>query len=75
GENGLYSAVVLGHNAYFGTITSPGIVVRLDLTTFRRLDNVTLNAGEDYLYSAVISGDYAYFGTNTAPGKVIKIRM
>jgi len=48
--------------APYRTITSPGIVVRLDLTTFRRLDNVTLNAGEDYLYSAVISGDYAYFG-------------
>jgi len=48
--------------AIYRTDTSPGIVVKVDLTTFTRVGAVTLNTGESRLYSAVVSGNYAYFG-------------
>jgi hypothetical protein len=75
----LYSAVIdpTGQFAYFGTYTSPGQVVKFDLTTFRRVGAITLEAGEDWLFSAVIdpAGQYAYFGTATSPGRVVKIDL
>jgi len=46
----------------YRTFTSPGIAVKVDLTTFTRVGAVTLNTGEDGLISAVVSGNYAYFG-------------
>jgi len=43
--------------------TATPIVVKVDLTTFTRVGNLTLSAtGETYLSSAVVSGNYAYFG-------------
>jgi len=48
--------------AIYRTYTSPGIVVKVDLTTFTRVGAVTLNTGEENLASAVVSGNYAYFG-------------
>jgi len=79
GENYLASAVIDTNNgyAYFGTNTSPGKVIKVDLSNFIRVGSVTLNAGEDYLVSAVIdtNNGYAYFGTNTAPGQIIKIDL
>jgi len=48
--------------AIYRTGSSPGIVVKVDLTTFTRVGAVTLNAGAARLYSAVVSGNYAYFG-------------
>jgi len=41
---------------------SPGIVVKVDLTTFTRVGALTLNPGEERLASAVAIGNYAYFG-------------
>jgi len=49
--------------AIYRTFTFPGIVVKVDLTTFTRVGNLTLSAtGETYLSSAMVSGNYAYFG-------------
>jgi len=48
--------------AIYRTDTFPGIVVKVDLTTFTRVGAVTLNTGETYFPSAVVSGNYAYFG-------------
>ena len=46
----------------YRTNTNPGIVVKMDLTTFTRVGAVRLSPGEDQLLSAVASGNYAYFG-------------
>src|SRR3989449_11640570 len=66
GETSLHSAVVDTANgfAYFGTSTSPGIVVKIRLSDFTRVGALTLNTGEDYLLSAVIdtASGFAYFG-------------
>src|SRR2546428_7771099 len=63
--------------AYFGTETSPGIVVKVRLADFTRVGALTLNPGEDLLSSAVIdsTGGYAYFGTDTFPGIIVKVRL
>src|SRR2546423_21915 len=80
GENILYSAVISpsGDYAYFGTLTFPGIIVKVALGNFTRVGILPLNSGEDSLYSAVISpsGDYAYFGTLTFPaGRIVKVAL
>jgi len=79
GEGDLTSAVIdpSGEFAYFGTFTSPGRVVKVDLATFEVVDVLTLASGENELRSAVIdpSGEFAYFGTLTSPGRVVKIDL
>ncbi|MGB2909298.1 MAG: hypothetical protein WBB55_01830 [Anaerolineales bacterium] len=78
-EYDLLSAVIdpAGGYAYFGTGTSPGVVVKVRLSDFTRVGALTLNSGENDLYSAVIDpvGGYAYFGTYTSPGVVVKVRL
>ena len=75
GENFLRSAVTDGTHAYFGTNSSPGRVVKVNLATMTRVSAVTLNAGEDNLRSAVTDGTHAYFGTHTSPGRVVRIDL
>ncbi|MFG3701916.1 S8 family serine peptidase [Micromonospora sp. NPDC047620] len=79
GENVLFSGLVdpAGRYAYFGTQTSPGRVVKVDLSTFQRVGAITLAEGENNLNSAVIdpAGRYAYLGTGTAPGRIVKIDL
>jgi len=79
GEDRLRSAVVdpSGQYAYFGTYTSPGKVVKINLSDFTRVSAITLDSGENILHSAVIDpiGQYAYFGTWTWPGIIVKIRL
>lgn len=44
-----------------------GIVVKINLTDFTRVGNLTLESDESYLVTAVLNGDYAYFGYRNAP--------
>jgi hypothetical protein len=78
-ERSAMSAVIdTAHGyAYFGTMTSPGIVVKVRLSDFKRVGALVLRDGEDELRSAVIDtvNGFAYFGTLTNPGKVVKIRL
>jgi len=83
GENQFTSAVIDTANgyAYFGTRTSPGIVVKVALgsgaSAPTRIGAVTLNSGENTLLSAAIdtTNGYAYFGTDTSPGIVVKVAL
>ncbi len=77
GEGPLGCAVIdpAGGYAYFGTNSSPGYVIKIQLSDFTRLGSLTLP--EEYLASAVIdpTAGYAYFGTGTSTGKVTKIAL
>jgi hypothetical protein len=79
GDGYLHSAVIdrAGRFAYFGTDTSPGRIVKVDLATFTRVGTLTLPAGDDRPYPAVIdpAGRFAYFGTITSPGRVVKVDL
>src|SRR3989442_10586886 len=79
GENLLTSSVVdpVHGFAYFGTDTSPGIVVKVRLADFAEVGSLTLNPGENGLTSALVdpARGFAYFGTGTSPGIVVKIRL
>jgi hypothetical protein len=75
GEDFLASAVLGDTHAYFGTDTSPGRVVKVELATLARVDALTLDDGENGLYSAVSDGTHAYFGTVTSPGRVVKVNL
>jgi len=79
GEDKLFSAVIDSANgfAYFGTGTSPGVVVKVRLSDFTRVGALTLNTGEVNLLSAVIdsANGFAYFGTFTSPGVVVKVSL
>ncbi len=66
------------HYAYFGVgNSSPGLIVKVDLSTFTRVGVLNLNYGENHLVSAVIdeANGFAYFGTYTNPGIVVKIDL
>lgn len=77
GENSSRTAVIDRNNgyAYFGTHTSPGQIIKIDLNNFQRVGAITLKTDEGYLNAAVIdqSRGFAYFGTDTSPAKIIKI--
>lgn len=66
---------------YFGTDTSPGQVLKVDVNPARAFEEVgpplTCFAGEDRLLCAVIDPErsYAYFGTYTEPGRVVKVAL
>ncbi|WP_338702586.1 S8 family serine peptidase [Streptomyces sp. Q6] len=79
GGGTFYSSVMdpAGRFASFGTVSSPGRVVTVDLKHFTAAGTVTLGANEDALISAAIDprGEYAYFGTQSAPGRVVKVRL
>ncbi len=82
-EEMLYCAVIDPDNgyAYFGTYTSPGRVVKVNLGSGAslptRVGAVVLDPGEDNLASAVIdpAQGYAYFGTFTSPGRVVRVAL
>src|SRR2546422_3375164 len=73
GEDHLTSAVIdsAGGFAYFGTLTSPGVVVKVDLATFARMRGLTLPPREVDFASAVIdsAGGVARFRTVNHPGR------
>ena len=62
--------------AYFGTSTSPGIVVKVRLSDFTRVGALTLHRGEDAPSSAVID-PAAGFATSarTGPRVCVKVRL
>src|SRR3989475_12335306 len=66
-----------GGFAYFGTLTSPGVVVKVDLATFAVVGSLTLASGEDHLTSAVIdpAGRAHPADSGTATGRVVKVEL
>lgn len=63
---------------YLGTKTRPGIIVKVDLSTFTRVGALTLEPGSPYPYVPVIdtTNGYAYYGNvNTYPGRIYKVRL
>ena len=83
GENLIYCAVMDEANgyAYFGTLTSPGRVVKMKINENGgapiRVGALTVNSGENEFLSAAIDtvNGYAYFGTYTSPGRIVKVRL
>jgi hypothetical protein len=79
GEDYLTSAVIdtLHGFAYFGTNTSPGKVIKVDLVRFTRVTALPLEIGDDRVSSAVIdpATGFAYFGTNTDPARIVKVSL
>jgi len=63
--------------AYFGTFTSPAVIVKLRLSDFTIVATLVLEEGDNSIRSAVIdlTNGFAYFGTATNPGTVIKIQL
>jgi len=63
--------------AYFGTGTTPSMIVKVRLSDFTRIGALMLDPGEGSLWSAVIdtANGFAYFGTDTTPGIVVKVRL
>src|SRR2546422_3943241 len=61
--------------AYFGTFSEPARVLKVDLSSFRIVDSLTLRQGDDDLNSAVIDPihGFAYFGTFN--GRIVKVNL
>jgi hypothetical protein len=77
GEDYVYSLAVSGGYLYAGLPTSPGKIVKIDLSTFTKVGTLTLSGvDEDYVYSLAVSGGYLYAGLYcTPPGKIVKIDL
>lgn len=72
-------AMAIDHNAttpvlYVGTAESPGVVVRIDLTTFTEDSTAVANAGENNFQSMEIDTDLGmiFLGTYTSPGYIVR---
>jgi hypothetical protein len=74
-EGAFRSGIRAGGFGYFGTGTSRGRVVKVDLADMTRVDALTLNSGEDFLRCAITDGTYGYFGTGTFPARVVKVDL
>ncbi|MBI4970590.1 MAG: filamentous hemagglutinin N-terminal domain-containing protein [Candidatus Omnitrophica bacterium] len=63
--------------AYFGTTSSPGKIVKVQLSDFTQVGILTLSAGENNLQAAVIdttgATHYAYFAANPFDGIIVKV--
>lgn len=70
----LYTGVIVGDQGYFGTLTDPARVVRVDLATMTVVGTLTLT-GESDLKSVVTDGTHLYFGTSGYPARVIKVAL
>ena len=68
GEDALFSAVIDTANgfAYFGTLTSPGIVVKVRLSDFTRVGALTLNP-DLCCVSAVVIDSATHHSRNGSP--------
>jgi hypothetical protein len=69
------TAVIKDNYAYFGTDTSPGYVVKVDLSNFTLAGYIQLNPGESKLLSSFVYDNYAYFGTDSFPGRIVKVNL
>ena len=70
GERFVYSLFSDGTYLYAGLYTSPGKVVKIDLSTFTTVSTLTFAAGEEFVYSLFSDGTYLYTGMFTSPGKI-----
>ncbi len=85
GQSNIGTGVIdtTNHVAYFGTLTSPGIVVKVQLpdgvsvTSMTIVSSITLPAGLSLLDASVIDSQnaFAYFGSSTTTGAVAKIKL
>ena len=63
--------------AIFGTSNDPGMIVKVSLSDFTRVNTLTLDSSEGSRWSAVIdaANGFGYFGTWTIPGKIVKVNL
>lgn len=72
GENDVSASFSDGTYLYVGLQTSPGKVVKIDLSTFTAASTLTLSAGENIVYALFSDGTYLYAGLLTTPGKIVR---
>lgn len=76
-EDNPFAAVIDTGNgfAYFGTLTTPGIIVKVRLSDFTRVGAIVLNPNEQEMRCATIdtANGFAYFGGLN--GAIVKIRL
>jgi len=85
GQNNIGTAVIdsTNHFGYFGTQTSPSIVIKVQLpdgvnvSSISIISTITLPSGLNFLSASVIDtqNGFAYFGSSTTPGAVAKIDL
>src|SRR5256712_7441494 len=79
GETAVQTAVIDTINgfAYFVTCTSPGRIVKINLSDFSRVGALTLTIGEDCPLASVVdsANGFAYLGTYTNPSKIVKVQL
>jgi len=68
-------ALVYNNTAYFGTATGPGVIIKVDLSTFQIVDNLTL-PNANFLTSAILYNGVGYFSTSVdSPSKVVAVNL
>lgn len=77
-ENMLVCGAVYASKAYFGTYTTPGRLVKIDLASFTEENpSLRFRNGENDVRTSVVSTDgrYGYFGTYDSVGIVVKVYL
>ena len=70
--HGLFSD---GTYLYAGLYTTPGKIVKIDLSDFTTVSTLTLATGENNCHDLLSDGTYLYVSLDTAPGKIVRINL
>lgn len=62
-----------GINLYVALSTDPGIIVKIDLSTFTQVASLTLDVADPWPFPMVSDGTYLYVGLETDPGGIVRI--
>ena len=73
GENNCYAMAIIGSNLYCGLGTTPGMIVKVDISAGAVRNSVlSLSAGENDIRSMWTDGTYIYSGLNLSPARVVQ---
>lgn len=62
--------------AYFGAYLDPGVVAKIDLTTFTLADSLVMDAGDSYPRSSICSPFFnVFYGLNLTPGRMVDVEI
>jgi len=74
-ENSITSIFSDGTYLYSGLYTTPGKIVKIDLSSFSKVSTLTLDTDEYDVTSLFSDSIYLYAGLDTTPGKIVKIDL
>jgi hypothetical protein len=75
GEDSLRAGVVYNMLGFYATYTSPGYIVKFNLTSMTRLAAYQTSVDDFNFAAAASSGDIGYFASGSSPGRLLQFDL